>query len=271
MATYLDNILAFHRKRAADEKSLLPLTELEKKAETYSQANGEPRSLAAYLAKNKSTPLPSLIAEIKKHSPSKGDIRTDIDIVQTARDYEAGGASAISVLTDEPHFKGHLSYLEIVRQAISLPVLRKDFLVCPEDVLISRIRGADAVLLIAAALSDSELREMYALAGSLGMDSLIEIHDEKELERLRRLEPSIIGINQRDLHTFRVDTTRAVTLRNKIEDEKIITVAESGITSFEDLLFLGKSGFDAVLVGESLIRHPDHLSAVRTLLGKDPL
>ncbi len=270
VATYLDNILAFHRKRAANEYTPLSRDALLEQALDYNDNNGLPRSLTEHLSKNKGKAdnrIPSLIAEIKKHSPSKGNIRADINLSRIAQDYEGGGASAISVLTDEEHFKGHLSYLETVRQATSLPLLRKDFLVCPEDVLMSRISGADAILLIAAALSDVELQEMYRLACDLKMDSLIEIHDEKELARLVSLEPAVIGINQRDLHTFQVDTTRAVTLREKIQEEKIITVAESGITSFQDLLFLGSNGFDAVLVGESLVRQSDHLLAVRLLLG----
>lgn len=269
MATYLDNILTFHRERALKEKESLPLDELVKKADDYNTTNGLPRSLSAHLQNNTETPedIPRLIAEIKKHSPSKGNLQIGLDPVATAREYESGGASAISVLTDEPHFKGHLSYLEQVKNAVALPVLRKDFLVSKEDVLISRIRGADAILLIVAALSDEELATMHETALSLSMDVLVEIHDENELARAMAIKPAIIGINQRDLHSFAIDTKRAIRLRSSIGTD-IITVAESGINSFADMLLLGSEGFDAALVGENLVIQNDRCLAVQKLLGK---
>ncbi len=269
VATYLDNILTFHRERALKEKESLPLDELVKKADDYNTTNGLPRSLSAHLQNNTETPedIPRLIAEIKKHSPSKGNLQIGLDPVATAREYESGGASAISVLTDEPHFKGHLSYLEQVKNAVALPVLRKDFLVSKEDVLISRIRGADAILLIVAALSDEELATMHETALSLSMDVLVEIHDENELARAMAIKPAIIGINQRDLHSFAIDTKRAIRLRSSIGTD-IITVAESGINSFADMLLLGSEGFDAALVGENLVIQNDRCLAVQKLLGK---
>ena len=268
VSTYLDNILAFHRQRALEEKKSISSNELAAKAYDYSRLHGAPRSLLGALRpqEEKTSPLPKLIAEIKKHSPSKGDLSSDLDPVSVAKDYEAGGASAVSVLTDEPHFKGHLSYLGLVKNNVSLPVLRKDFLVCKEDVFISRLNNADAVLLIVAALDDEELDTMHNTAKSLSMDTLIEIHSEHELERAMAVGPDIIGINQRDLHSFTIDTNRAIRLRELIGNQ-IITVAESGINSFEDLETLGQAGFDAVLVGENLVIQDDHFLAVKKLLG----
>jgi len=268
VTTYLDNILAFHRQRALEEKKYVSLKDLAAKAYDYNQLHGSPRNLLFALRppETKSTSIPRLIAEIKKHSPSKGDLRNDLDPVSVATDYEVGGAAAISVLTDEPHFKGHLSYLESVKKTVSIPILRKDFLVCKEDIFTSRLNDADAVLLIVAALSNEELKEMHDTAKSLFMNTLIEIHDEHELERALAVGPDIVGINQRDLHTFTIDTNRAIRLRELIGNQ-IITVAESGINSFEDLKTLGQAGFDAVLVGENLVIQDDHLSAVKKLLG----
>jgi len=206
----------------------------------------------------------AVIAEIKRKSPSKGDINMDLIPEQLAREYEVGGASCLSVLTDGPHFAGSVGDLRMARAAVQLPVLRKDFTVCALDVLDARLMGADAVLLIVAALSDRELSQLHALAQEVGLDALVEVHDEMELDRALAINATCIGVNQRDLHTFHVDPQRAVRLAKRIP-EGVLAVAESGITGADDARRCAKAGYRAVLVGEHLVRSADREMALTEL------
>lgn len=198
----------------------------------------------------------AVITEIKRRSPSKGDLFADLDPVRLAGQYERGGASCLSVLTDEEFFGGSVADLQAARGAVSLPVLRKDFTVHRHDVLDARIMGADCVLLIAAALDDAELAELHALALDVGLDVLVEIHDETELERALAVDATVIGVNQRDLVTFEVDTERAVRMA-PLMPPGVVRVAESGVRNAADVRTLGEAGFHAVLVGETLVTHGD--------------
>jgi indole-3-glycerol phosphate synthase len=206
----------------------------------------------------------AVIAEIKRASPSKGALAPDLDPVALARAYEAGGAAALSVLTDEEFFRGSAEDLRAARAATALPVLRKDFTVGPADVLDARCMGADAVLLIAAALSPEEMVELMTLAASVGLDALVEVHDEAEAERVVTAGATLVGVNQRDLFTFDVDPDRAVRVAGMLPPE-VVRVAESGIGDSEDVRRLGEAGFDAVLVGEALVTSADPGTALHEL------
>lgn len=206
----------------------------------------------------------AVISEVKRRSPSKGDLFVGLDPAGLAQDYASGGASCLSVLTDEDWFGGSVADLQAARAAVELPVLRKDFTVHRHDVLDARIMGADAVLLIAAALDDTELHELHTLAVDVGLDVLVEIHDEAELARALAVEANLIGVNQRDLVTFEVDTARALRMAPMIP-AGVIKVAESGVRSAEDVGQLGAAGYHAVLVGETLVTHGDPAAAVREL------
>ncbi|MFN3701496.1 MAG: indole-3-glycerol phosphate synthase TrpC [Alphaproteobacteria bacterium] len=213
----------------------------------------------------------ALIAEIKKASPSKGLIRADFNPAELAQSYQNGGAACLSVLTDQPYFQGHDEYLLAARNAVPLPVLRKDFMLEPYQIHESRALGADCILLIVAALSDSALRELYTLSVTLGMDVLIEIHDEAELNRALNLDPApqsaMIGVNSRNLKTLEVNIDTAFALAEKIPD-KYLKVAESGIGSYEDVTALKNAGYQAFLIGESLMRQNDVTLATKKILGK---
>ena len=208
----------------------------------------------------------ALIAEVKKASPSKGLIRQDFHPADHARAYAAGGAACLSVLTDEPHFQGKLDHLREARAAVGLPVLRKDFTIDPWQVAEARAHGADAILLIVAALDDGALAEIEAAAFEAGMDVLIEVHDAAELDRALRLRSTLIGVNNRDLKTFSVDPARAWQLAARVPPG-YTTVSESGIASHADLLAAADHGIRTFLVGESLMRQDDVAVATRTLLG----
>lgn len=206
----------------------------------------------------------AVIAEIKRRSPSKGDLFADLDPVALARDYADGGAACLSVLTDVEHFGGSVDDLVAARDACSLPVLRKDFTVSARDVCDARLMGADCVLLIAAALDDAELRSFLALSREIGLDALVEIHDEPELERAVEAGADLIGVNQRDLVTFAVDTARAVRMA-PLMPAGVVRVAESGITGPGDAAVLARAGYHAVLVGEHLVTSGDPRSGVADL------
>ncbi|HUC35745.1 MAG TPA: indole-3-glycerol phosphate synthase TrpC [Acidimicrobiales bacterium] len=254
---YLDRIVAAHRARAEsdrrDPEALLARAE----------DQGPTRGFSDHIAD--STAL-AVVAEIKRRSPSKGDIDLALDPADVARRYAEGGATCLSVLTDEEHFGGSPADLVSAREACEVPVLRKDFTVSVADVCDARSMGADALLLIAAVLSDDELSALHTLAIELSMDPLVEVHDERELDRALELGAALIGVNQRDLTTFEVDTSRAARLAGLIPPE-VVAVAESGIGSPEDAHALAEVGYQAVLVGESLLRAPDRAGAVSAMCG----
>jgi indole-3-glycerol phosphate synthase len=250
MATVLDEIVAAHRRRAdADERDLHGLM-------SRAQAMPPTRDFAAALA----APGLSVIAEVKRRSPSKGDLAPDLDPALLAKSYAEGGAAALSVLTDADWFGGSPGDLAAARQACDLPVLRKDFTVDERDIADARLMGADAVLLIVAVLDEDELRRFLQLATHLDVAAVVEVHDEAELERALAANAAIVGVNQRDLRTFTVDNRRAERLRIHIP-EGVLAVAESGIRTPADV----PAGFDAVLVGETLVTSSDPAAAIRSL------
>jgi indole-3-glycerol phosphate synthase len=206
----------------------------------------------------------AVISEVKRRSPSKGELFPDLDPTVLARQYAEGGASCLSVLTDEDWFGGSVSDLQVARDAVALPVLRKDFTVHRHDVLDARIMGADCVLLIVAALDDSELGEFHSLAREVGLDVLVEIHDESELDRALAVGATLIGVNQRDLVTFEVDSKRAARMAPQMP-ASVIRVAESGVRHADDVAMLAAAGYHAVLVGETLVTHGDPVAGVREL------
>lgn len=258
MATYLDTILAAHRATAAaDDRPLDGLIEAARLSEPA-------RPFAAAVAAAGGAGRLGVIAEVKRRSPSKGDLAPSLDPVALATAYAAGGATCLSVLTDGEFFGGSPADLVAARQAAGLPVLRKDFTVSESDVCDARLMGADAVLLIVAALSVDELGRLLGLAGHVGLDALVEVHDESELERALTAGATLVGVNQRDLVTFRVDTDRAVRVASAVPDD-VVRVAESGVTGPDDAARLADAGYHAVLVGESLVTSADPAAAVRAL------
>lgn len=252
-ATYLDAILTDHRRQAAADRR--PLERLIDEARQCPPARGFAAALSTGFG---------VIAEVKRRSPSKGAIDADLDAATLAAAYERGGAACLSVLTDADYFGGSPADLDVARSAVALPVLRKDFTVAAADVCDARLMGADAVLLIVAALDDAELADFHALAVDLGLDALVEVHDERELERALRVDATLVGVNQRDLVTFAVDTDRAVRMAPKMPDG-VIRVAESGINGPDDAAVLAAAGYHSVLVGESLVRSADPAKAVAAL------
>jgi indole-3-glycerol phosphate synthase len=256
--TYLDGILAVHRDAAArDDRALDGLVEA-------ARAMPPARGFTDALRTGSSSGRLAVVAEVKRRSPSKGDIDAGLDPATLARAYERGGASCVSVLTDAEFFGGSADDFAAVRAAVAAPVLRKDFTVSARDVCDARLMGADAVLLIVAALDESELADFHALAGEIGLDALVEIHDEAELDRVVGVGATLIGVNQRDLATFDVDTARAVRLA-PLMPSGTVRVAESSIGSVDDARPLADAGYHAVLVGESLVRAIDPATAVAGL------
>jgi indole-3-glycerol phosphate synthase len=208
---------------------------------------------------------PGIIAEIKKASPSEGIIRQDIDVAGIAQSYLQNGASAISVVTDKSFFQGDVEWIGMIKKAVPLPVIRKDFVLDEKQVYESKAAGADAMLLIAAILEESKLKELYTLCYELGMESLVEVHTLKELEMAMKIGAEIIGINNRDLKSFGVDNSTFTSIADYIPDEKIV-VAESGIHSREDLLYMKNANADAVLIGTHFMRAPDPGKALAELI-----
>ncbi len=256
MPSYLADILSSHRARAAADGR--PLGELVERA----AATPPPRDFTGVL---KGGGL-SCIAEIKRRSPSKGDLDPGLQPDLVAKQYVAGGAACLSVLTDVDFFGGSAGDLASARQASGLPVLRKDFAVQEADVADARLMGADAVLLIVAALDDGELRGCAALADQLGLAALVEVHDEEELARALHAGSQLVGVNQRDLRTFRVDHARACALAARIPPG-VTAVAESGIRDAADARRLAEAGYDAILVGETLVLAGDRVAQLRELVG----
>ncbi|MGO9028042.1 MAG: indole-3-glycerol phosphate synthase TrpC [Acidimicrobiales bacterium] len=260
MPAYLDAIIAAHRAAAADDGRDPDV--LAAQAESMPA----PRRFADALAAGSAADGLAVISEIKRRSPSKGDLDLTIDPPSVAAEYEAGGASCLSVLTDEEFFGGSADDLCAARAACSLPVLRKDFTVSANDVCDARLMGADAVLLIVAALSHAELAAFLKLAGHLSLDALVEVHDAEELARALDAGAGLVGVNQRDLRTFEVDPGLAVALASTFPPN-VVSVAESGIRGAEDAARLAAAGYDGVLVGESLVRSGDRRAAVADLVG----
>lgn len=255
--TYLDKILARHREMAAaDRRSVDSLID-------DTKAMPPTRGFRAALA---GTAKLGVISEIKRRSPSKGDLNIGMDPAEWAQLYEAGGASCLSVLTDVDGFGGSVEDLQRARSACSLPVLRKDFTVSELDVLDARLMGADCVLLIAAALDPAELAGYHELAIEIGLDVLVEIHDEAELEHALAANATLVGVNQRDLVTFQVDHERATRMGGVIPDTAV-KIAESGVRGGADARSLEAAGYDAVLVGETLVTSNDPKQALTDLIG----
>jgi indole-3-glycerol phosphate synthase len=256
----LAEIVATKRKEVAERRGRTSAAVLEARA----KAQSAPRGFAAALEGAAQSGF-GLIAEIKKASPSKGLIRADFHPAEHARDYARGGAACLSVLTDAPYFQGHEDYLAAAREAVSLPVLRKDFMVDPWQVLESRAIGADAILIIVAALEDAAMMEIEAAALELGMDVLVEVHDAAEMDRATRLRSQLIGINNRNLKTFKTDLATTEELAPRAPAGALL-VGESGIAGPADLRRLAGCGVRCFLVGESLMRQQDITVATRALL-----
>ena len=253
----LDEIIATTRKLLETRKAERPLAELESICTNQQQ----PRDAVEALGK----PGISLIAEIKRASPSKGSLAPDLDAVSMAQTYEKSGASAISVLTETEYFKGSISDLEAVRQVVDLPILRKDFIVDPYQIWEARAIGADIVLLIAAALPMEDLTRLYQTVNELAMTALIEIHNRQELEQVLELDPKVIGINNRNLADFSVSLQTTLELLPLIPNNKIV-VSESGILTREDVKLLENAGVNAILVGESLVTSVNPAAKIKGLL-----
>jgi len=266
MPAYLESILAAHRAdAAADDRD--PTTAIAEARELV-RAEGRisRRDFVGALVTGRAERGMAVISEIKRRSPSKGDLDPTLDPATVAKEYESGGASCLSVLTDGAFFGGSPADLVAARDACTIPVLRKDFTVGPLDVCDARTMGADAVLLIVAAMDDDDLGSLMALADDLGLAALVEVHDEAELDRALAAGAGLIGVNQRDLRTFEVDRARALRMGERMP-EGVIAVAESGIRDAADVERLAGAGYTAVLVGETLVRSADRRSAVDGLLG----
>ena len=259
----LQKIVTHKREEVAAAKARFPLERLR---DRLALVEDRPRGFARALRAVAESGGTAVIAEVKKGSPSRGMIRADFDPLEIAETYQAHGATCLSVLTDEKFFLGHLSYLGLIREAVSLPLLRKDFICDPYQIVEARAFGADAVLLIAAMLDDTELKDFTAQAAELGLDVLLEVHDEAELERALRTDCELIGINNRSLRSFVTDLATTERLAPRFPAGRLL-VAESGIHSRADVERLQRAGAAAFLVGESLMREADIGAKLEELLG----
>jgi indole-3-glycerol phosphate synthase len=257
--TILDEIVASKQREVLEARRRMPIEELEAQAVEAPPV----RDFRAMLARRGRI---QLIAEVKKASPSAHVIRRDFDPVAIARCYQDHGAACISVLTDTPYFKGHLSHLARVRASVVVPLLRKDFLIDDYQVIEARLAGADAILLIAEILDDPTMRSLLQRASEVGMAALVEMHDPVNLDRVLAAGANCVGINNRDLRSFATDIEHTLRLRDRIPDE-VVLVSESGIRTRQDVERLEAAGVSAILVGESLMRAPDIGQAVEQLLG----
>lgn len=244
----LKKIIDHKRTEIEGSKNSLPLSEIKKKLKGGLE---NPRDFKGALTDNQKDVR--VIAEIKKASPSKGVIRNDFNPVEIAKVYDKHGASAISVLTDKKFFMGDLNYINNIKQIVKLPILRKDFIIDPYQIYETRMNGGDAVLLIVSVLDDHELKDFLSLSSEMGMECLVEVHDDREAERALKSDCAIIGINNRDLKTFKTDIKTTLRLIEMIPDEKIV-VSESGIEKSEDIKLLKDAGVDAFLIGEAFMR-----------------
>ncbi|NET02228.1 MAG: indole-3-glycerol phosphate synthase TrpC [Sphaerospermopsis sp. SIO1G1] len=263
----LEEIVWYKETEVEQMREKVPLRELQKKALSAPPT----RDFITALKQGKTKP--ALIAEVKKASPSKGVIRADFDPVAIAKSYQAGGASCLSVLTDKKFFQGGFENLSLVRNAVDLPLLCKEFIIYPYQMYLARIHGADAVLLIAAILSDQDLQYFIKIANSLKMTALIEVHSLAELDRILGLDGvALVGINNRNLEDFTVDIKTTCQLLqdrgNQLQEKDILVVSESGIHTLDDLHTVESAGASAVLVGESLVKQPDPKLAIDQLFGK---
>ena len=236
--------------------------------EDVKRAASDGRPVRDFLSALRTPGVVSLIAEVKKASPSKGTIRQDFDPVAIAKAYESAGASCISILTDENFFQGHRDYLVAVGESVSLPTLRKDFIIDPWQVYDARAAGADAVLLIAECLDAYQLKDLHALINDLGMTALVEFYDRENIQKVLDCKPLLVGVNNRDLNTFEVNLGHSIEIRKNLPDD-ITFVSESGISAHSEVERLLQANVDAILVGESLMRADDIATATRELLGTD--
>jgi indole-3-glycerol phosphate synthase len=262
MPTQLDQILDHTRSQVKARKAVADYSLLERRASAHT-----PRGFTSAL-RLASLSAPAVIAEIKKASPSKGLIRRDFHPAKLASTFEAAGASALSVLTDEEFFQGSLSFLHEASSVVKIPCLRKDFILDPFQILEARAAGADAILLIVAAHSDASLSDLHGKADSMGLDVLCETHDRDEMERAIALGFDLIGVNSRDLRTFSVRTELFTELA-EVMPQGLVMVAESGIRTAEDLVRLRDAGYQAFLIGEALMREPDPAAALALLLERE--
>jgi indole-3-glycerol phosphate synthase len=256
----LSQILADKRNEVDCARRRVPLEVLQEQARSAPPVRSFSQAL-------RSAARPGLIAEVKKASPSKGIIREDFDPVAIAKIYSENGADCLSVLTDEPYFQGHLSYLAAIRQTVDKPLLRKDFILDEYQIVEARAAGADAILLIAAALRDDALGQLLQATHAWNMEAIVEVHDEDDIAEAERFGARLVGVNNRDLHTFRTTIQTTIALLPSIPSDCLV-ISESGINSRSDVERLRDAGVHAILVGESLMREPDIASKLHELLGR---